>query len=145
MVHLISRSCVYGSKPGLNLTYRSLRRQGQRIYTYVYTKYNVPLREVAGEVYPERNEKHPAWNEYDYIGNSRTRIVLILTLIHKRKLHFRTGRYFFLPTWECTVRVRDKLFGATQCWLCCAVLCGGRFIKIGSQSYVLFCLRKNRN
>ena len=52
----------------------------------------------------ERNEKHPAWNGYHYAGNtsnSSTRIVFdtnINALIHRRTLHFRTGRdFFFLP------------------------------------------------
>ena len=36
-VDLISIYGVYGSKPGLPLTYLSLRRQGQHIYTYIYS------------------------------------------------------------------------------------------------------------
>ena len=65
-------------------------------------KYKVPIREVARGVPQERNEKHPAWNEYHYAGNkSRIRIVYLYqvrtnTSLHKRTLHFRTGWYFFL-------------------------------------------------
>ena len=69
----------------------------------IYIYYKVPLREVGIDrgVAQERNEKHPAWNEYHYAGNtsnSSIRIVFdtnINALIHKRTLHFRTGRYLF--------------------------------------------------
>ena len=63
---------------------------------------------------------------------------------YKRTLHFRTGRYlFFCLCLECTVRLGDKVFGVTWCWIFCAVLYRrGRFIKTESESYVLFCLRK---
>ena len=36
-----------------------------------------PLRAVARGVAQERNEKHSAWNDYYYAGNTRIRIVLI--------------------------------------------------------------------
>ena len=80
---------------------------------YIYIMYKVPLREEARGVAQERNEKHPAWNEYHYAGNRRIKIVFgylvrTNTLINKRTLRFRTGRYFFF------LRILgDKLFGVT--------------------------------
>ena len=41
--------------------------KGQKKHNiYVYIIYKVPLREVATGVAQERNEEHPAWNEYHY-------------------------------------------------------------------------------
>ena len=76
---------------------------------YMHISYKVPLREEARGVAQERNEKHPAWNEYHYAGNRRIKIVFgylvrTNTLINKRTLHFRTGRYlFFAYTWRQTL------------------------------------------
>ena len=75
--------------------------------------YNIqgsPPEEGRG-VAQERNEKHPAWNEYHYAGNRRIKIVfgylvrtINNTLINKRTLHFRPGRYlFFAYTWRQTL------------------------------------------
>ena len=48
------------------------------------------------------------------------------------------------PKTKCRLWV--KPFGVKLCWVFCAVLYHrGRFIKTGSESYVLFCLRKNDN
>ena len=75
----------------------------------IYNIYKVPLREEARGVAQERNEEHPAWNEYHYAGNRRIKIVFgylvrTNTLIIKRTLHFRTGRYlFFAYTWRQTL------------------------------------------
>ena len=75
----------------------------------VVVVYKVPLREEARGVAQEQNEKHPAWNEYHYAGNRRIKIVFgylvrTNTLINKRTLHFRTGRYlFFAYTWRQTL------------------------------------------
>ena len=66
------------------------------IFIYVY---KVPFREVARRVAQERNEKHPARSEYHYAGNSRIRIVLILTLIHNTNdpcLSGQGGTFFCL-------------------------------------------------
>ena len=40
-------------------------------------QYKVPLREVARGVAQERNERHPAWNEYHDAETNTMRIVLI--------------------------------------------------------------------
>ena len=75
---------------------------------YIYT-YKVSLRDEASGVAQERNEKHPAWNEYHYAGNRRIKIVFgylvrTNTLINRRTLHFWTGRYFlFAYTWRQTL------------------------------------------
>ena len=62
--------------------------------------YKVPLREVARGVAQERNEKHPAWNEYHYAGNNRIMIALILKFNTQTDLAFPDRAILFLPTWN---------------------------------------------
>ena len=52
------------------VAYAIINESLTRIYIY-----KIPLLEVARGVVQERNEKHPAWNEYHYAGNCRMRVV----------------------------------------------------------------------
>ena len=61
----------------LEYSYEEICSKTDEKMTNITIIHKVPLREVARGVAQERNEKHPAWNEYHYAGNSRIVIVLI--------------------------------------------------------------------